>query len=296
MKRKICMIVSLLIIFTTYNLVYASTDSVKDMTKVIKVDGIDKRVNIVTIDLDDENIALKVVTANDKVQGNESFQSMINRKKPIAAINGNFFASYDTLNPYGTIIKNGEITYLEGANTSFIVMEDNQVDIDNFGSTLKGYIDRHRKNVYNNKTQSMDFYLFDVWYINTPPLDKSGVYLYNSKRGESINLPDGVVIEVIKDKVTKVIRNSGQTKIPKDGYLLYYAKDIANDKYINSRFKIGSTIELEYEFSISNPEEKPNKIETKDKEELSSKQTKLFGSIDKNTKNIWNNSKNTIEA
>jgi len=29
-----------------------------------------------------------------------------------------------------------------------------------------------------NKTQAMDFYLFDVWYVNNLPLDNTGVYMY----------------------------------------------------------------------------------------------------------------------
>lgn len=64
---------------------------------------------------------MKLVTANDKVVGSENSRNMIARNNPLAAINGNFFDAYNSLVPYGSMVKDGRVVYLEGNNASFFM-------------------------------------------------------------------------------------------------------------------------------------------------------------------------------
>ena len=176
---------------------------------------------------------------------------MINRKKPLAAINGNFFDAYSSLEPYGTIMKKGNIEYLEGKNTSLVIKEDN-IDIGFFATSIQGYLDGKRSNSWNNESQSMDFYLFNIWYVNNLPNDSSGVYMYTRERGSSIVLNGGTVVEVVDNKVKNIYKSSSEVIIPQNGYLIYYGVDAASDSYIESRFKIGRSVELEYIVDIEN--------------------------------------------
>lgn len=293
MKRLISIVLILILVLSISLPVLGASENVAVGLRTFNVNNLSKRVNVVTIDLNSPDIKLDVVTANDKVQGSEDFQSMINRKKPIAAINANFFDAYLTLEPYGSIMKNNKFTYLEGKNPSFMIKEGNKVDIEYFSTRIEGYLDGQKANKWNNTTQAMDFYLFNIWYVNNLPTDSSGVYMYTPDRGDNILLNGGTVIEVIENKITKVVKNPQLTVIPKNGYLIYYAKDIAEDNYINNRFKKGRTVELKYTTTL-NTEKKEEDTNTP-APVVSAKQTKLFGSIDKKTKNNWNAQKDKMD-
>lgn len=276
MKRFITLILSILILLDTFSIANAAPQNMGAGVRTIKIGNYSKTVNVVTIDLNGPDMKLEVVTANDRVSGSEDFMSMIDRRKPAAAINANFFDAYDSLEPYGSIMKNKELTYLEGENTSLVISEKNKVDIDYFKAKIDGYLDGKRENNWNNERQAMDFNLFSVWYVNNLPKDNTGVYMYTPKRGKSIWLDTGTAIEVIQNKITKITKNPKETAIPSNGYIIYYGANAANDKYINDRFWIGRTVELNYTASAVTKKVK-GELEVK-APALSAKQTKPFGS------------------
>lgn len=299
--RKKSLWLAFILLMTTVSTSYAAPESIGVGTRTFNIDGSNKSVNVVTIDLNSTDIELEVVTAHDKVGGAENFQSMVNRKKPAAAINANFFDAYKTLEPYGSIMKNKKLTYLEGINTSFLIKDKNKVNMEVFSARLNGYLDGHRQNKWNEKKQAMDFYLFSVWYINANPTDSTGVYLYTPERGDSIEFKDGTAIIVRENKVKEVIKNPTTINIPKDGYIIYYAKNSigeGHDAYINNRFKVARTVEFDYITSVPDYENGNKKEETESKEvkaEKSAKQTTLYGSLNKKKKNEWNNSKQGMD-
>lgn len=260
--------------------------------KSLSINNQIKNFNVVTVNLNSPDISLEVATANDKVHGAENFGSIINRKQAVAAINANFFDAYSSLEPYGSIIKNKKFTYLEGENTSLVIKEGNKVAMDRFKSAINGYLDGKTQNQWNNATQSMDFNTFSIWYVNNLPKDNTGVYLYTPARGTSIWLGTGTAIEVIENKVTRILKNPQQTNIPSNGYIIYYGQYAADDNYINARFKPGRSVSFSYQLiSVDNKTE----VESNAPVSLSAKQTKLFGSLDKKTKNNWNNAKNDMD-
>lgn len=293
MKKYVTCGLLLVLLLSFTNIAIGVPENVKTEVRTINVSGINKSVNVITIDLNNPDIELEVVTANDKLVGAENFQAMINRKKPIVAINANFFDAYNSLEPYGSIMKNKRLTYLEGENTSLMITGKNKVSIDYFKTTIQGYLNGQKTNNWNNTTQKMDFNLFDIWYVNNLPTDSTGVYLYTPDRGQAITLNGGTAIEVIGNKITKTTKNAVLTPIPTNGYIIYYGKDAANDQYISDRFKVGSPVELSY-----NAQSVGTKVETTPATAvatLTSKNTKLFGSINKNTKNNWNNNTSKMD-
>ena len=162
MKKIFTLVLSILMILGTFNMTNAAPENVGSGVRTIKINDLNKTVNVVTIDLNSPDMKIEVVTANDKVSGSEDFMSMINRKKPVAAINANFFDAYNSLEPYGSIIKNNRLTYLEGENTSLVVREKSKVDMDYFKVKIDGYLDGKRENNWNHERQAMDFNLFNV--------------------------------------------------------------------------------------------------------------------------------------
>lgn len=297
MKKNRIYILAFILLFTFTNSVFAVPENVTTGQRSFNIGGVNKTVNVVTLDLNSADMELEVVTANDKLSGSEDFQAMINRKKPIAAINANFFDAYSSLEPYGSIKKNNRFTYLVGENTSLMITGKNKLEMDRFKTIIHGYLNGKRTNQWNNTTQKMDFNLFNIWYVNSLPTDTEGVYLFTPDRGPTITLNSGTVIEVINNKVTKITKNPLVTAIPANGYLIYYGKDSATDQYISDRFKIGSTVELSYKMEAvaGKAETAPVPTPAAVAPALTSKNTKLFGSIDKKTKNQWNNATNKMD-
>lgn len=287
MKKNVSYVLILIILLSFTNTAIAVPENVSTGLRTFYISGANKTVNVVTIDLNSSHMELEVATANDKVSGAEDFQSMINRKKPIAAINANFFDAYNSLEPFGSIMKNKKITYLEGTNTSLMITSKNKVSIDYFKTTIQGYLNGKKTNNWNNTTQKMDFNLFDIWYVNNLPTDSTGVYLYTPDRGQAITLNGGTAIEVIGNKITKTTKNALLTSIPTNGYVIYYGKDAANEGYISDRFKVGSQVELSYNAQAAGT--KAEATPTTAAPTLTSKNTRLFGSLNKKTKNNWNN-------
>lgn len=268
MKKIKALSLSLIILLSFVQPSFAAQGSVGSSTRTIKVNNVNKTVNVVTVDLNSPDIELGVTVANDKVSGSEDFGNMIKRKNSVAAINGNFFDAYKTLEPMGTIMINKEMVYLEGTNTSMVISDKRKVDMDNFKIIIKGYLDGLKENKWNNATNAMDFNVFDIWYKNNLPNDSSGVYLYTSARGDKVLLKEGTSIEVIENKITRVVKNPGEQIIPKNGCLIYYGKDAAPDSYINQRFKVGRAVSLENQAVMSS---EAKEVESQVKENIISK-------------------------
>lgn len=244
--KKLFLAIIVIISILLNSTVLAANNSILAATKIIKINERNVKVNIVTIDLNNPFIELKVEISNDVIGGDEDFISFINRKKMDAAINTNYFEAYTNLEPCGTIMKDGELIYLEGNNTSMAITKDNNVIFDRFTTIIKGSIDGKLKNEWNKDTQKMKFYLFDVWYVNKKPVDKTGVYIYTPERG-NIKAEGGILIEVIKNKVTRILKNVEYIKIPSNGYVIYFASKSVSEDFIKERFKIGKTVNLKYE-------------------------------------------------
>lgn len=209
-----------------------------------------KRVNWAKFNLSNGDLKCEVVTANNGLNGDEAFSSMIARKKPLGAINGNFFDAYSTKEHYGPLISNGEVIQLSDSPSVFSVYEDGTFDISKKELKFDGFLDGKTKNEWNNDKGVMEFNTFTLWYVNTKPTDTAGIYKFTNKRGNSINLTGGSVVTIVNDKVTKVsdVLKNQKFDIPKNGYLIYFGKDSVKKDYITERFAVGRSVELKAKF------------------------------------------------
>lgn len=57
-------------------------------------------------------------------------------------------------------------------------------------------------------------------------------------------MPEGKAITVSNKRVSKIDLKTTNISIPKDGFVIYYGKDAANDDYINQRFAVGKTVDF----------------------------------------------------
>lgn len=130
---------NILVFIMTFLLVLVSMKTVGAASRSIqseRMEVIGKTVNVVTIDANNPNIRFDVAKGNDQRVGWESFQSILDRTQPAAAINGNYFDAYadneSAIVPWGYIIKDGEMIN-SGATInrgSFAVTFDGEIIID----------------------------------------------------------------------------------------------------------------------------------------------------------------------
>lgn len=226
-----------------FALLFTVNAQAKVEVKNVNIGG--RNANVVTVDLNKE-VKLRVSKPNNKQVGTMNFKTFINNYGAKAAINGNYFEAYKGGKfPYGTQMKNGQMINMEGKNANLIVFDDYKAKIVHGTFKYFGYLDGKKKNEWNNATNAMDFNVFSVWYANVAPNDTSGVYIFNQFRNVPTNFNGGFVVTVKGDVVQKVEPGNGKAEIPKDGYLIYYGKDAADENYVKARFKPGRKVGLD---------------------------------------------------
>lgn len=236
--KRLSLIIAILFIINIFTL----NLSAQILTENKSVAGVN--VNMVKVKLQD-GVKLRTAKANDKLIGSKAFGAMINDYGAKAAINANYFDAYKTLEPMATIIKGGNVIHMVGNSASLMVYDNNKVHMDTVTLKYFGFLDGKKENKYIVETNKMEFNTFNIWYVNTPMNDTSGVYMYTKYRNADIVLNEGTVIEVVNNKVSRTYKPQGKVIIPDNGYIIYYGKDAVDSEYINARFRVGRTVGLE---------------------------------------------------
>lgn len=231
---------------------WKADSTIKGYAKSIKVGKESRTINVVEIDLNAQNISMEVVTPKDKLGGSEKFTDMIKRKKPMVAINANFFNSYTNLEPLGTIVKDGRILFLGNTGTTVGITKDNKLVFGNPKTSILGALDGKYKNEYIKG--QMVWNAWTAWYLNDLGVNDYSVAVYTPDRGEKVNLRPGMAVIVKNNIVSQVVETPKEVSIPMDGYVIYYGPKADKDykAYVNNRFKVGRPIE--YKLFIKNSE------------------------------------------
>lgn len=235
MKKKILALVMAIMML-------ASQVNLLAKTEVKQVKLRNRSCNVITVTAD-ETTAFKVVKPNRKQVGVTNFKNYIASYKPRAAINANYFEAYKGgYYPYGTQMTEGKMINMSGDHASLLVFDKNKFKIVQGFLRYNGFLDGLRENDWTipNKANT-----FEIWDVNGNLTSEKGAYVYNSYGNVATKFGGGTVIEVVDNKVSKVYKSSENMVLPKNGYIIYYGKEACDDKYIDDRFKIGRTVELE---------------------------------------------------
>lgn len=233
-KKMLALVMAIMLLATQVNLL------AKTEVKQVKLRN--RSCNVITVTAD-ETTAFKVVKPNMKQVGVTNFKNYIASYKPRAAINANYFEAYKGgYYPYGTQMTEGKMINMSGDHASLLVFDKNKFKIVQGFLRYNGFLDGLRENDWTipNKANT-----FETWNVNGNLTSEKGAYIYNSYRNVATKFGGGTVIEVVDNKVSKVYKSSENMVLPKNGYIIYYGKEACDDKYIDDRFKIGRTVELE---------------------------------------------------
>jgi hypothetical protein len=216
-------------------------DAVQHATRSVTVSGRAFSVQTITVDIKNPNIGLEVFMPNRRLNNTISFAAATNARKPLAAVNGNFFNAYSAIKcPVGHIMADGEFLYASSGITSIGFTNDNDI-------------------IFGMPTVFTDIYTIDnddgkpaetntVYEINVLSQRGNQAVLYTPARGSSVAITaTGLIIEIIDNTVTRRYNVSPDDTaiIPANGYLLYFNEQVTQLSYFNP-LSIGRKVAMRY--------------------------------------------------
>ncbi len=235
--------------------VYIET-GVESYTTTLAVSTGTATVNVVKVSLNDPTIKLEIVNAQDQIGVLEPFESMVERKNPLAAINGTFFQVADTslpMEPAANLVINGRIEHLgtpEKYASTFAFTQDNQVDIANVKMKLQG------EYTYIPNPELERLYT-QGWYIGTinrTMWGENSIRVFTPLRGATTGLNvDGINVIVRNGEVVEQVTGTN-VPIPPDGYVIHLG---GTEVRFKDRFEVGTRLSYRDIYDVrnsSNPE------------------------------------------
>ncbi len=151
-----------------------------------------------------------VVLAQNTIGETESMKSLAKRTSAKAAVNGSYFQNYDSSksqDPYGILIKNGNLIHSEGTGSAIGFTNNGTVKLDIIRSTV---------------TASVGGTVYNVSLVNhTPAVNSNTVVMYNSVYGKSTRYEAGTSVVVQNGEVVSVHKKTA-VNIPSNGYVLLF--------------------------------------------------------------------------
>ncbi len=170
-----------------------------------------------------------VVLAQDRVGGTEELAAMASRSGAKVAINGTFFEAYDGVpEPWGTLIKNGQVVHVGSVGTTVGFTASGQVKMSPVEINIQGGKD-------GSYSWPGNWYAYG---FNRTPTGNS-VYIYTPERGARLGFKSGINVVVSGGKVTKITRGEN-SDIPGDGYVINLS---GSEEYLADRFSVGDTVQ-----------------------------------------------------
>ncbi len=210
-------------------------NSMNEAVKSFKVGSKTFKANMLTVDLNDPAIDLKVGIAKDRVGQVESLASIAKRHGAIVAINGTFFDAYtDVKEPYGMIIVDGEIVHVGKERTVFSFDTKNNVSFGIMNPEIKGA---------TNGSEKWPNNWYSYWLNRTPQINAAAsVVVFTPDRGDSVGFSYGTNVIVENGKVKEIVTDQ-DVKIPKNGFVINLMGSEVHT--LLSRFTVGTTVDYE---------------------------------------------------
>jgi len=166
-----------------------------------------------------------VVLGQNRVGGIEELGSMASRSGAVVAINGTFFEAYGGIpEPWGTLIKNGQVIHIGNTGTAVGITKDGTAKFAQARISVEGMINGN--------------YGWYAYGFNRTPKN-SGAFIFTSERGTRLGFASGTSVVVSGGRVTRIVQGQ-DVAIPSDGYVLNFS---GGEEYLGHRFKVGDTVD-----------------------------------------------------
>jgi hypothetical protein len=189
-----------------------------------------KATNLVFVNMNNRNVELRPVLAQDRVGRNEDLAAMARRVGATAAVNGTYFNAYDEndLMPHGTLEINHRYYHL-GSDAAVGIKDSNIVEIGQFTPVVNG--STNGSYVWPN--------WWYAWAINHAYSD-DGIVIFTPAYKDGYTPPGSTCVIVQNGLVTGI--ESGSAAIPSDGYVIWYG---LNNSENSSQFSYGTRVDYQ---------------------------------------------------
>ncbi len=194
-----------------------------------------KNVTMLTINMNDPKVKVKIATAGNKVTRAAAIKDMANGAK--ASINGTYFAAYngDVPLPDGTLVSNGRVLHITDIGATIGFTSDNKVLIDFVTTRVQGYINGEEA--------------WTSYRVNRHTADSSATVIYTPEYEGNITLPSGWAAVVCVDgKVAKMVTQAGT--VPNNGFILTMTEKRSQ------KFNVGDSVEYKVNYLPKNTSSK----------------------------------------
>jgi hypothetical protein len=184
--------------------------------------------NLVFVNMNNPHVKIRPVLAEDRVGKSEELSSMADRSGAVAAINGTYFNAYDQndLLPHGTLAADYSYFHL-GSEGTLGVNESNRVFIGKYTPEITGGTGGSW--VWPN--------WWYAWGLNHVYSDDA-IVVFTPVYKDGIT-PAGRTCVVVRNNVVTGIE-TGQVRIPQDGYVIWYGQ---NNSERTDQFSIGKKVD-----------------------------------------------------
>lgn len=193
--------------------------------------------NSIFIDLDNNNVDLKLLQSEEGLSTRETLSSMTKKEgNVVASMNADFFFMQTPSSPTGAIVRDGKMVSspVIGENlAAFHITEDNEAFADYWDYNIYVTTDKGRKvqlgSINKYRWEYRDIMLIDRnWASHSP--------------GATEKYWDMVEIVVKNDKVVEVRSRQPSVEIPEDGYILLSSAAKAYELFNN--FEVGDIVTI----------------------------------------------------
>lgn len=199
------------------------------------------RIRVLYVDLTNDNLSLRVLTADGGISQRETTLSMAERAGAIAAVNGDFFnMTAPPTNMLGMLVQKGELHSTPSSDAGLANLAFSED-----GSVLMDYFS------FSGKVTAPEGYYSSLFAINKVPVTTGGVTMLTPAWGEmTTGVLKGIPMTelVVEDNIVTEIRIGMEpAPIPENGYVL--VTNGAINGFLQDAFQIGDAVELETELS-----------------------------------------------
>ncbi len=219
------------------------SDTTETVTEGVQLRKLDRfyqntwdKIRVLYVDLENENLSLRVLTAAEGTSARETTLSMAKRTGAVAAVNGDFFNMYSgPTNMLGMVVQDGALMSSPSKDAGlagFALLDDNTVTMDYFS--------------FDALLTSPQGYTCELYAINKLPSTGGAITMLTRAWGQRTpgNLNGIAMTEmvVVDGEVEQIRIGEGPIDIPENGYVLVTNSEV--NGFLKDNYQVGDAVEL----------------------------------------------------
>ncbi|MDR2898978.1 MAG: hypothetical protein LBU94_01540, partial [Clostridiales bacterium] len=233
------------ILYTTVCVSAATSSEAVSYKKVqVEITGSSIEADVITVDLSNPHINMTVVSTGGGK--NPTFDSIIQTKSPVAAINANIVGgSYGK--PQGNLMSEGQMLYASSGLTSVGLTADNKLI---FGTPMIF------TKIYTTDNAANKYLSWTVTDINSDNQSGEQSVMYTSVKGADVDIHNPGCVMIVENKIVTgfyKVEAGRKISIPETGYVVYFSTEATQTTYFIAP-EIGRSLNMEHTSFTSDSE------------------------------------------